>query len=140
VDTNVLIGAMIGALGANRAVLRACLQGISQPLLGEALFLEYEDVFGRERLMSKSPLSLTERERFLNAFLGVCEWVDIYFGWRPNLRDESDNYLIELAVAGGAHWIISNNVADFADSELKFPQIRVVRPGEFLRALKENEQ
>jgi tetratricopeptide (TPR) repeat protein len=70
------------------------------PLVGEALFLEYEDVLGRVQLMEKSPLSLAERERFLDAFLGVCEWVDIYFGWRPNLRDENDNHLVELAVAG----------------------------------------
>lgn len=26
-------------------------------------------------------------------------WTRIYFGWRPNLRDEADNHLVELAVA-----------------------------------------
>jgi len=26
-------------------------------------------------------------------------WVSVYFGWRPNLPDEGDNHLFELALA-----------------------------------------
>jgi hypothetical protein len=25
------------------------------------------------------------------AFLSVCEWVNIYYLWRPHLKDEADN-------------------------------------------------
>jgi hypothetical protein len=53
----------------------------------------------------------------LEAFPSVCEWLDVYFGWRPNLSDEGDNHLIELAVAGGAGWIVTNNLADFERAE-----------------------
>ena len=37
-----------------------------------------------------------------HSFLSLCEWVPVYYLWRPNLRDEGDNHLIELAVAGRA--------------------------------------
>ena len=47
-----------------------------------------------------SPLTPKEREDLLDAFLSVCEWVPIYFLWRPNLPDEGDNHLMELVVAG----------------------------------------
>ncbi len=58
--------------------------------------------------------------RFMTAFLSVCEWLDVYFGRRPNLRDEHYNHLIEMAVAGGASWIVTSNVADFERPELEF--------------------
>ncbi len=39
-------------------------------------------------------------------------WVSVYFGWRPNLPDEGDNHLFELALAGNAAAIITHNVRD----------------------------
>ena len=134
-DTNVLVAAMISASGGNRSVLRCCFQRTAQPVLAEALFLEYEDVLARSRLMARSPLSAKERGELLQAFLSVCDWVEVYFSWRPNLPDESDNHLIELAVAGGATWLVTNNIADFQRTELRFPQVRVARPAEFLKEL-----
>ena len=52
----------------------------------------------------------------------------MYYSWRPNLRDEGDNHLIELAVAGGADMIVTNSVRDFRGAELRFGSIRVVEP------------
>jgi putative PIN family toxin of toxin-antitoxin system len=135
VDSNVLVASMISRRGENRAALRACLEGRVQPLIGEALFLEYEDVLGRPALFRRSPLSRSERRELFEAFLSVCEWVEVYFGWRPNLPDEGDNHVIELAVAGGAASIVTNNVSDFLRAELKFPQIHIVRPRDFVRSL-----
>lgn len=37
------------------------------------------------------------------------------------MRDEGDNHVAELAVAGGASMIVTNNRADFAGSDLRFP-------------------
>jgi predicted nucleic acid-binding protein len=61
--------------------------------------------------------------------------MQVYYLWRPNLRDEGDNHLVELAVAGAAQVIVTNNVADFQTSELRFPGIRVLRPGDLLKEL-----
>ena len=132
-DTSVIIGAMLSAKGANRQVLRACFEGRVKPVIGEPLFLEYEDVLSRTSLMANSPLSAVERRKLIEAFFSVCDWVDVYFGWRPNLPDEGDNHLMELAVAAGASWIVTNNIADFERAELRFPQIRVARPVEFVK-------
>ncbi|MDD5028207.1 MAG: PIN domain-containing protein [Rhodoferax sp.] len=37
-----------------------------------------------------------------------CRLTEIYYLWRPNLRDEADNHVLELAVAAGAQAIITN--------------------------------
>jgi len=52
VDTNVLLGAFLGT-GAANAVIAACLKRRCVPLIGNALFNEYEDVFGRGDLFLK---------------------------------------------------------------------------------------
>jgi len=134
-DSNVIVASLIRGRGDNRAVLRACLGGSAQPVIGEALFLEYEDVMGRRDLFQRSPLSKVERQHLLEAFLSVGEWVHVY-GWRPNLADECDNHLMELAVASSVDWIVTNNVTHFRRAELRFPGIGIVRPGEFIREMR----
>lgn len=136
VDTNVLVGALLSSSGHNRSVLRACFEERVQPIVGETLFHEYEDVLGRDAKFHKSPLSTAERIHFFEAFLSMCEWTQIYYLWRPNLRDEGDNHLIELAVAGAAALIIANNVRDFRGSELRFTSIKVVEPAQLRKELK----
>lgn len=135
VDTNVFVAASIRSTGVNRRVLRACFDGRLRPLMGQALFLEYEQVLSRKRLFEKSPLSQREREQLLEAFLSVCDWVQVFFLWRPNLGDEADNHIIELAVAGGASIIVTNNVSDFRHSQLRFPEIRLATPGELMKEM-----
>ncbi len=135
VDTNVFVAALLSPSGANRAVLRACLTGRATPLMGAALFHEYEDLQGRVDLMKGCPLSLTERRNLFEAFLSACIWVKVYYLWRPNLPDEADNHLIELGLAGQARAIVTNNVRDFRPGELKFPELRILTPAEFLKSL-----
>jgi predicted nucleic acid-binding protein len=135
VDTNVFAGALLREEGYNRQVLRACLEERWRPIMGQALFLEYEDGLGREPVFRKSRLSAAERRELFEAFLSVCDWVHVYCLWRPNLRDEGDNYVFELAVAGGDAAIVTNNVADFRSAELRFPGVRVLSPRDALREL-----
>ncbi len=132
VDTNVFVGACLGTGAANR-VIGKCLEGDLQPLMSAALVAEYEDVLGRSALFSSCRLTPAERAELLDIFLARTQWVRVYFGWRPNLRDEADNYLVELAVAGGAEFIITSNVRDFSGMELNFPGLRILSPVQFLK-------
>lgn len=131
-DTNIFVGACLGS-GTCRHVLGTCLRGEHRPLMGAALLAEYEDVLGRGDIFRGSGLTAGEREELLDIFLGVCTWTRIYFGWRPNLRDEGDNHLVELAVAGGAHRIITRNIRDLVPMELRFPGLAVQTPENFLK-------
>jgi putative PIN family toxin of toxin-antitoxin system len=131
IDTNVFVGACLGT-GASNRVVEACLAQRYRPLMGAALLAEYEDVLGRSPLFAKSRLSLAERSELLDIFLADCRWTRIYFGWRPNLRDEGDNHLVELAVAGGASHIVTLNLRDLKGMELRFPGLAVVTPTQLL--------
>jgi putative PIN family toxin of toxin-antitoxin system len=131
VDTNIIVSAMLSPQGENRRVLRACLTGHAVPVVGTALFHEYEGLLARP-VMQQSPLSAEQRTALFAAFLSVAEWVKVYFLWRPNLPDEADNHLIELALAGQAGAVVTNNVRDVARGELGFPGLRVLTPSQFM--------
>ncbi len=126
---------MLRRTGDNRQVIRACLEGRLTPLIGEALFLEYEGVLNRGELFRSSPLSRDERRELFAAFLSMCEWVHVYFLWRPNLPDEADNHVVELAIAGSAAMIVTGNVRHFRASELCFRGLRIVTSRELVREL-----
>lgn len=133
VDTNVVTAALISPEGPNRAMLRECLLGRYEPLLGNALFAEYEDVAMRPAILERCPVAPTDVVALLEAFCSVCEWVPIFYLWRPNLKDEGDNHVLELAAAGGACCIVTNNTRDFRQGELLFPDIQILTPGDLLR-------
>jgi len=134
IDTNVFIASLLArkTTGASREVIRRCLNGGYQPLFEEALFNEYQAVLSRKALFSSSPLNLKERTEVWAAMARAGRWSRVYFLWRPNLPDEADNHLIELAVAGGASAIVTQNIRDLKRSELYFPEIQILTPKECL--------
>lgn len=135
VDTNIFVGACLG-MGASSEVVAGCIRQEHIALMGTALYAEYEDVLSRASLFKKSRLTADERDELLNIFLSECRWTRIYFGWRPNLQDEGDIHLVELAVAGGASHIVSRNIRDLKSTELIFPEISVVTPEQFLEEVR----
>lgn len=68
-----------------------------------------------------------------HAFIAVCKLTEIYYLWRPNLRDEADNHVVELAVAAGVNVIVTYNRADFAGAALHFPELRILTPADLLK-------
>jgi predicted nucleic acid-binding protein len=61
--------------------------------------------------------------------------VRIFYGWRPNLPDEGDNHLVELAIAGGAAAIVTRNIRDLSRPDLLFPDLASLSPDQFLALL-----
>jgi len=134
IDTSVLISALIGKAGPSREVVRQCLLGRHRALMSTALFLEYESVSYRQEILDRCPLSIEQIKDLLVSIYSVCELIQIHYLWRPNLRDEGDNFLVELAVAGNADVIITNNIRDLRGAELQFEGLKIQKPKDFLRS------
>lgn len=134
IDTNVFVGACLGK-GACSTALALCLQGRVQPFMGSTLLAEYEAVLGRDALFQACRLRPDERSELLDIFLARCEWTRVYFGWRPNVPDESDNHLVELAVAGRASHVVSRNLRDLNRAELIFPGLTCLSPEAFINGV-----
>jgi putative PIN family toxin of toxin-antitoxin system len=133
VDTNAFIGAILSSQLLNRELIRRCLLGEYQPMMSNALYLEYESVIERQEIIAKCQLDRSKVNELLDGFLSVSKWVYIYYSWRPNSRDEGDNHVIELAIAGNARMLVTNNLKDFRGSELTFPQLQILNPRQIIK-------
>ena len=131
IDTNVWISALISKDGVSRELIRWALLDKIVPQISTTLFLEYEDVMKREKIQTLCSLTIQEQEELFQAFLSTCKWNEIFYLWRPNLTDEGDDFLIELAVASNSSVIITDNVKDIECGELKF-DIEVLTPKKFM--------
>jgi len=134
IDTSVFISALITKNSDARELLRLVFQKKLFPQMSEALFYEYESVIKREKIKNLSPLSSKEITTLFQAYLSTCRWNEIYYMWRPNLKDEDDNFVVELAVASGAEIIITYNLKDFNSAELSFKH-QIMTPEQFLKEL-----
>ena len=134
IDTNVFVAGLRSAGGASRMVLRRVLEGKFQALFGNALWSEYQDLLGRP--VWGEGTNADERQQVLAALARQGRWVTMYYGWRPNLPDEADNHLIELALAGGAQAIVTHNLRDLRGGELHLGKLRVMTPAQCLEEWK----
>jgi predicted nucleic acid-binding protein len=89
--------------------------------------------FAGVSLCKQTSVSLIE---FLDGFAQICTAIDVHYLWRPNLKDEADNHLVELAIAARATFIITNYVSDFAHAELKRLGNEVITPERILSLLR----
>jgi len=131
IDTNIWISALISKDGQSRDIIRLALNDKISPQISTSLFLEYETVMKRNKIKNLCSLNLEEQHDLFQAFLSTCIWNEIFYLWRPNLRDKDDDFLIELAVASNSKAIITDNKKDIESGELKF-NFEVLTPKEFL--------
>ena len=98
------------------------------------LFTEYESV--AKRLVTSHGLDITVIDDILDylCLVSSCRR-EIYYLWRPFLRDPSDDMVLELAVAAECSFIITFNQVDFKGTE-QFG-IQVITPKEFLKLIGE---
>ncbi len=101
--------------------------------LSVPLALEYEDV--GNRLLPQTKLTKSDFEDILDYICTTSNHHEIYFLWRPFLKDPKDDMVLELAVAAGCEYLVTFNEKDFAGAE-QFG-IKVVEPKAFLRRIGE---
>lgn len=128
-DTNVLLSALRSNQGASFKLLQLVDHGLFSINLSVPLFSEYESVLTRE----KHDLDLTSVDDILNYLALIARKHEIFYLWRPFLKDPFDDHVLELAVKSNSRFIITFNKRDFAGTE-KFG-IELATPAEYLKYL-----
>lgn len=134
-DTNVLVAGFRSRSGASHALLRRAMAGGLDLVIHHKLVWEYRDVLSRPQILAEIGLPFEEIEVVLAHLVKRAIKVDVRFLWRPNLRDEADNFVMEIAVAAWPCTIVTHNLADFAKTGLRFPQVSVMTPGQLMQQL-----
>ena len=134
IDTSVWISALITKDSGARELLRLVFNKKLFPQMSEALFREHEAVMKRKKIQQLTALTSSEQNDLFEAYLSTCKWNEIYYTWRPNLKDEDDNFVVELAVASGAEFIVTYNIKDFINVELIFNH-KIMTPEDFIKEI-----
>lgn len=134
-DTNVLVAAFRSRRGASHVLVQRAIMGELPLVVHHKLVYEYRDVLSRPVFLTETGLAWEEVELVLAHLVEAAQEIEVRYLWRPNLRDEGDNFLVEIAVAAWPCTLVTHNVGDFARSELRFPHIPVCTPGQLLRSL-----
>ncbi len=127
-DTNVLVSALRSSNGASYKLLSLIDNGDFQLNISVPLFLEYESVLLRDCV--QIPLKKDDILDILNYLAQVSNKRDIFFLWRPYLRDPKDDLVLEVTVESESKIIVTYNKKDFVGVN-KFG-IKVLTPKEFL--------
>lgn len=131
-DTDVVVAAVLSERGASRRMLLQVVDGLLLALVSVSLMLEYEAVLKRPEHLHAAGITVDDAEIILDQLAASMTPFELFFLWRPLLRDGADDMVLETAVNGSADMIITFNIRDFGDVPGRFG-IEVCRPGEFLR-------
>jgi putative PIN family toxin of toxin-antitoxin system len=129
-DTNVVVSGMQSREGASyRLLLELGGKPRFQIFVSVPLAMEYE------MALKRTPgLRSADAEGMVDFLCEMGEKREIYFLWRPFLRDSKDEMVLEVAVEAQADAIVTHNVRDFKGTEERFG-IRIVTPGALLLEL-----
>ena len=132
-DTNVVYQALRSSNGASHYIVSLFRERLIDVAISIEVLLEYESVLTRPTTLKDLRLQKRDVQAVLDyiAYFGIQ--TEIYYRLRPNLPDERDNIFVELALASESKFIITNNIRDYKKPQLKFRQLKIVTPAEFVR-------
>jgi putative PIN family toxin of toxin-antitoxin system len=134
IDTSVLVAALRSRTGASHALLRRLPHPRFRIALSVALYTEWQAVLTRPEHL---PPGATPAQAlaFVRYLASIAHLQDIYYLWRPFLRDPNDDMVLECAVASGSRFIVTHNLNDFRRTE-SFG-VQAVTPAQFLHSLED---
>ncbi|HEX3034655.1 MAG TPA: putative toxin-antitoxin system toxin component, PIN family [Thermodesulfobacteriota bacterium] len=134
-DTNVLVSALRSKRGASYKLLSMIDSGRFQITISVPLLFEYEDVLKRKSL--NIALTHNDIDDILDYLCAVADKREIYYLWRPFLKDPKDDMVLELSVESGSDYIVTYNIDDFKGIE-RF-NVRAIKPKDFLKLIGEGK-
>ena len=130
IDTNVIVAGLKSRRGASFQVLVNIGQGQFDIALSVPVLFEYESVLKRHQL---SHITESDLENFLDYLCQVADTRDIFYLWRPFLRDPKDDMLLELAIEAEAAYIVTFNLRDFTN--IQTFKVEAITPQQLLHKI-----
>ncbi|MEL6815767.1 MAG: putative toxin-antitoxin system toxin component, PIN family [Cyanobacteria bacterium J06598_3] len=134
-DTNILVAAARSQRGAAYAIIEQLPSTRFEIALTVPLYVEYQAVLTRPDVMTKQ---YTEDDAlgFAQYLCSIAHQQDIYFLWRPWLKDPKDDMVLEAALASQSQYIVTHNLKDFINKDIENNfGIYPVSPQNFLKII-----
>ena len=127
-DTNVVVSALRSQQGAAFRVLATVGGDRFDIAISVPIVVEYEAALVAQRVPE---IGEGDIRTVLDYLCDVGHQQEVFFLWRPTLRDPNDDMVLELAVAAQCAAVVTYNVRDFQGSE-RFG-VEVWTPADLLR-------
>lgn len=134
-DTSVIVAALRTRHGAANHVLRLAASRRLLLLATPPLFLEYEDALKRPEQRLAHGLTTEAIDEFLAEMAALIDPVEVHFQWRPQVRDPSDEMVLEAAINGQADVLVTYNLKHFTLAGGRF-RIPILPPAGLLRKVR----
>ncbi|MBR2462922.1 MAG: putative toxin-antitoxin system toxin component, PIN family [Spirochaetaceae bacterium] len=128
IDTNVILSSLQSNKGKAFELVSQVGTGMFDCAISVPLILEYEAVLKNH--LDKGIVSDSDIEDFIDYLCAVGIKTKIFYLWRPYLKDQFDDHVLELAISAGAERVITYNKRDFLRAEDL--GIKIQTPKEFL--------
>jgi len=132
-----LLAAFRSDQGASRRLLLAGLDRHVLLLASVPLMLEYETVLKRPEHLAAAGLTADGIDTVLDALAAVLEPVPVRFLWRPRLKDQADEMVLETAVNGRADRLATFNLKHLQQAAREFGVLADL-PSQVWREIQEN--
>ncbi len=133
IDTNVFISSLGSKNGASFKLLYETSRTKFEQNVSPTLIFEYESV--AKRRSQAIPLNDKEIDDVIDMLCGQSNKCEIFFLWRPFLKDPKDDFVLELAIESESEFIVTFNKNDFKGVD-KFG-LKTITPKEFLKRIGE---
>lgn len=131
IDTNVVVAGLRSRNGSAFRLLQLVGSERFSIHLSVPLVLEYEDVLLRQ--LPNLIMDASDIRDFIDFHCAVATHHQIFFLWRPYLRDPKDDMVLELAVKAECDSVVTYNARDFAG--IKRFGISAITPAGFLDSI-----
>jgi putative PIN family toxin of toxin-antitoxin system len=129
-DTNVLVAGLRSNRGISFQLLNMIGTSAFDVAISVPLVMEYEAVLVRPGMI---PIPHESIGAILDYICAVGRRQNVFYLWRPRLRDPADDMILELALNAGADAIVTHNIRDFAGAEQM--GVAVLKPAGWLSRL-----
>lgn len=128
-DSNVLL-AIIGRNSQYKLIWDAFKNRQFQLLVSDDILYEYEEILHRNSADGAAYLVM---EIFVESPNVIFQ--TIYYSWNAIVKDADDNKFFDIAIAGNADYLVTNDAHFNVVKNLPFPSVKIISAQDFLKVL-----
>lgn len=129
-DTNILL-VSIPKKSKYRVIFDALLQKKFTLVVSNEILNEYEEIISKKinHIVARNITNML-------VSLSSVEKTEIYYNWNLIESDKDDNKFTDCAIAGNAHYLVSNDSHFNVLKDFEFPEVPLLKIEEFLELVK----
>jgi putative PIN family toxin of toxin-antitoxin system len=128
-DSNILL-VVIGKRSLYRPIWTAFISGKYNLIVSDDVIYEYEEILQQRASPGAAAILM---DIFIESSKVIYQ--QIYYSWHAITLDPDDNKFFDIAVAGNADYLVTNDAHFNILKQLSFPSVKIITADEFLAIL-----